>query len=94
MALLPDSYFKTSTWDVINRYFAKRHQENLELEAITNFQKVKEQNHLLTNATDANSLKEHLMYKLQEQLRNMYPDSLKIADEVDIEIAKDINKSS
>ena len=34
------------------------------------------------------------MFKLQEQLRNMYPDSLKIADEIDIEIAKDINKSS
>ena len=34
------------------------------------------------------------MYKLQEQLRNMYPDSLKITDDVDYEIAKDINKSS
>ena len=34
------------------------------------------------------------MYKLQEQLRSMYPDSLKIADEIDREIAKDINKSS
>ena len=61
---------------------------------MTNFQKVKEQNNLLVNATDANSLKENLMYKLQEQLRNMYPDSLKITDDVDYEIAKDINKSS
>jgi hypothetical protein len=34
------------------------------------------------------------MHKLQEQLRNMYPDSLKITDDVDYEIAKDINKSS
>lgn len=42
MALMPDKYFKTSTWQVINSYFAKRHSENLELEAITNYQKVKE----------------------------------------------------
>lgn len=32
------------------------------------------------------------MYKLQEQLRNMYPDSLKIVDDVDMEISRDINK--
>ena len=49
---------------------------------------------MLANATDAHSLKEHLMFKLQEQLRNMYPDSLKLVDDIDIEIAKDINKCS
>ena len=48
----------------------------------------------MVDGTDKEAIKEHLMYKLQEQLRSMYPDSLKISDNIDIEISKDINKSS
>ena len=40
--LMPEQYFSLSAWQEINSYFAKRHLENLELEAITNFQKVKD----------------------------------------------------
>lgn len=81
-------------WKIINSYFSQRQSENIELESIINFQKVKEQERVLVDPTDEEGLKEHLMYKLQEQLRNMYPDSMKIADEIDREIAKDINKNS
>lgn len=34
------------------------------------------------------------MNKLQEHLRSLYPESIKIPDNIDVEIAKDINKSS
>ena len=81
-------------WQTVNKYFAIRHRESLELEAITNYKKIKEQSHILTEATDVNGVKEHLMFKLQEQLRGMYPNSLKYSDSVDDEIAKDINASS
>ena len=37
MALMPEDQFNTSAWQIINNYFAKRHLENLELEAITNY---------------------------------------------------------
>ena len=42
MVLMPEQYFSLSAWQEINSYFEKRHLENLELEAITNFQKVKD----------------------------------------------------
>ena len=58
MGYLPSKYFQASTWQIINNYFAKRHQENLELEAITNYQKVKEQKHVLVDPNDVEGLKE------------------------------------
>ena len=39
MAVMPDKYFLTSTWQIINNYFAKRNVENLEIETLNNFQK-------------------------------------------------------
>ena len=64
MAIMPAKFFESSAWQTINSYFAKRHLENLELEAITNYQKVKEQNHIKLDPTDSDSLKEHIIYKL------------------------------
>ena len=64
------------------------------MESLNNLQKRKMQSKVLDGSSDMESIKDELKFMLQEQLRSMYPDSIRTSDDIDIEIAKDINKSS
>ena len=95
--LMPDEYFDTSTWSQINNYFKQRHLEDLEFEASASFQKLSAQQNSAQNqrqnATSPGYV-DPLLARLQQQFQSIHPDALKLAEQVDTDIAADIRACS
>ena len=68
LAIMPEKYFKTSSWQTVNSYFAQRNAEVLDRVRFKMNKQKKEQEFSLIDTTDKLGVQKHLMYKLEEHL--------------------------